>query len=112
MLKALKKSNKERELANRLHEAIIGRARAPEFFERFGVPDTMDGRFDLVVLHAWLVLGRLRGSPRCTRFRSASPIRCSPPSTKGLRELGISDMGMGPAHEEDRRCVLWALQGL
>ena len=58
MLTALKKNNKERELANRLHEAIIGRARAPEFFATFGVPDTLDGRFDLVVLHSWLALGR------------------------------------------------------
>lgn len=94
MLTALKESNKERELANRLHEAIIGRARAPEFFATFGVPDSLDGRFDLVVLHAWLALGRLREpglhdvSQRLTNMMFSA-------FDEGLRELGISDMGMG-----------------
>jgi cytochrome b pre-mRNA-processing protein 3 len=94
MLTALKKNNKERELANRLHEAIIGRARAPEFFATFGVPDTLDGRFDLVVLHSWLALGRLREpalhdvSQRLTNMMFAA-------FDEGLRELGVSDTGMG-----------------
>jgi cytochrome b pre-mRNA-processing protein 3 len=94
MLTALKRSNAERELAGRLHTAIIGRARAPEFFARFGVPDTLDGRFDLVVLHSWLALGRLREtgphevSQRLTNMLFAG-------FDEGLRELGISDMGMG-----------------
>lgn len=94
MLMALKKSNKERELADRLHKAIIGRARAPEFFERFGVPDTLDGRFDLVVLHSWLALVRLREpalhdvSQKLTNMMFAA-------FDEGLRELGVSDTGMG-----------------
>jgi cytochrome b pre-mRNA-processing protein 3 len=94
MLSALKKSNRERELAGRLHAAIIRRARAPEFFERFGVPDTIDGRFDLVVLHSWLALVRLREpalhevSQRLTNMMFSA-------FDEGLRELGISDMGMG-----------------
>ncbi len=94
MLTVLKKNNAERELANRLHRAIIGRARAPEFFARFGVPDTLDGRFDLVVLHSWLALGRLREaglravSQRLTNMLFAA-------FDEGLRELGVSDTGMG-----------------
>lgn len=94
MLMALKKSNKERELANRLHEAIIGRARAPEFFATFGVPDTLDGRFDLVVLHSWLALAHLHDaalhniSQKLTNMMFAA-------FDEGLRELGVSDTGMG-----------------
>jgi cytochrome b pre-mRNA-processing protein 3 len=95
MLTALKKSNKERELANRLHEAIIGRARAPEFFERFGVPDTLDGRFDLVVLHSWLALGRLRDEPALHEVSQRLTNMLFAAFDEGLRELGISDMGMG-----------------
>lgn len=94
MLSALKKSNKERELANRLHAAIIGRARAPEFFATFGVPDTLDGRFDLVALHAWLVLDRLRQTgPHEVTQRLTNTLFSA--FDEGLRELGISDMGMG-----------------
>src|SRR5690242_16217452 len=94
MLMALKKSNKERELADRLHKAIIGRARAPEFFATFGVPDTLDGRFDLVVLHSWLALARLHEpglhnlSQKLTNLMFAA-------FDEGLRELGVSDTGMG-----------------
>jgi cytochrome b pre-mRNA-processing protein 3 len=42
---------------------MMERARAPEFFTRLAVPDTMDGRFDLVALHARLLLERLDGDP-------------------------------------------------
>jgi cytochrome b pre-mRNA-processing protein 3 len=95
MLMALKKSNKERELANRLHVAIIGRARAPEFFARFAVPDTIDGRFDLVVLHSWLALGRLQGEPALHEVAQRLTNALFAGFDEGLRELGISDMGMG-----------------
>jgi cytochrome b pre-mRNA-processing protein 3 len=94
MLMALKKSNKERELANRLHEAIIGRARAPEFFATFGVPDTLDGRFDLVVLHSWLALVRLR-EPALHEISQKLTNMMFAAFDEGLRELGVSDTGMG-----------------
>jgi cytochrome b pre-mRNA-processing protein 3 len=49
-----------RSLAERHYAATVMRARQPDFFVKFGVADSRDGRFDLVVLHAWLVLARLR----------------------------------------------------
>jgi len=94
MLVALKKNNKERDQANRLHTAIIGRARAPEFFARFGVADTLDGRFDLVALHGWLALGRLRQMGAHALAQRLTNTLFSA-FDEGLRELGISDMGMG-----------------
>lgn len=94
MLQALKRSQKQRELAARLHAAIIGRARASEFFERFGVPDTLDGRFDLVVLHSWLALSRLR-DPAFREVSQRLTDLLFSAFDEGLRELGISDMGMG-----------------
>ena len=94
MLSALKRNNKVRELASRLHTAIIGRARAPEFFERFGVPDTIDGRFDLVALHAWLALSRLR-EPALQEVSQRLTDMMFSAFDEGLRELGVSDIGMG-----------------
>ncbi|HEY1962752.1 MAG TPA: ubiquinol-cytochrome C chaperone family protein [Rhizomicrobium sp.] len=44
--------------AERLCAAVMRQARKPAFFTQLGVADTMDGRFDLLVLHAWLVLER------------------------------------------------------
>lgn len=96
---AFKRSSKaatphNRELAERLHAAIIQRARAPEFYTRFGVPDTIDGRFDLVALHAWMALGRLSDPALRSVSQQLTNILFSS-FDEGLRELGVSDMGMG-----------------
>ncbi len=46
-----------------LYGAAVRAARDPVLYERLGVPDTFDGRFDLVGLHAVLLIRRLRGAP-------------------------------------------------
>ena len=42
-----------------IHGEIVAAARAPELFAAFLAPDDLDGRFEMVVLHAGLVLRRL-----------------------------------------------------
>ena len=44
-----------------LYAAIVERARDPRFYLLGGVPDSLDGRFEMVALHGYLVLRRLRG---------------------------------------------------
>jgi cytochrome b pre-mRNA-processing protein 3 len=39
---------------------IVAQARSPEFYREYGVPDTVEGRFDMIVLHLILVLRQLR----------------------------------------------------
>ena len=39
---------------------IVTQAREPLFYRDLGVPDTVNGRFDLLVLHLWMVLRRLQ----------------------------------------------------
>jgi cytochrome b pre-mRNA-processing protein 3 len=39
-----------------LYGAIVAQARKPVFYTGYGVPDTVEGRFDLIVLHLILVL--------------------------------------------------------
>ena len=46
-----------------LYTASVAAARAPYFYEELGVPDTLDGRFDLVGLHAAILIRRLRSLP-------------------------------------------------
>ncbi len=46
-----------------LYTASVTAARNPYFYAELGVPDTLDGRFDLVGLHAALVIRRLRALP-------------------------------------------------
>jgi cytochrome b pre-mRNA-processing protein 3 len=47
-----------------LYGAIVAQARRPEFYEEFGAADTVEGRFDMIVLHLVLVLRRLEREPQ------------------------------------------------
>jgi cytochrome b pre-mRNA-processing protein 3 len=44
-----------------LYGAIVAQARSPVFYRDYGVPDTVHGRFDLIVLHLVLLIDRLGG---------------------------------------------------
>jgi cytochrome b pre-mRNA-processing protein 3 len=48
---------------DRLHGEIVAAARNPVLFTVFGIEDNFEGRFESVVLHAALVLRRLRALP-------------------------------------------------
>ena len=91
MLKALRHSWQLKEAARELCAAVMAQARAPEFFTRFGVLDTIDGRFDLVALHAWLALERLKSDPA---FAQALVNEIFLQFDEALRDLGTGDIGM------------------
>ncbi len=92
MLNAMRRSKERRLVAGRIYTALVTRAREPVFFERFGVPDTLDGRFDLLTLHAWLVLLRLKkDEPLAQAVVDAIFVGFD----VALREMGAGDIGMG-----------------
>ena len=43
----------------RLHAGLMRGARQPAFYSEFGVPDTLDGRFEMAALHGALLVRRL-----------------------------------------------------
>jgi cytochrome b pre-mRNA-processing protein 3 len=94
MLNLLRKSAARQELGRALEEQLARRARTPCFFESLGVPDTMDGRFDLVALHAWLALVRLKQACRDEAAQALTDALFVG-FDEALREQGVSDMGMG-----------------
>jgi cytochrome b pre-mRNA-processing protein 3 len=94
MLKTLLGTNSAKRLATDLCAAMNLRAREPVFFTRLGVPDTIDGRFDLVVLHAWLVLERLR-QLQMKDVSQAFVNLLFVNFDEGLRALGVGDIGIG-----------------
>ena len=58
-----------------LYGAIVAQSRRAAFYIGYGVPDTIEGRFDLIVLHVVLLLARLdRGGPSA---RAISARTCS-----------------------------------
>ncbi len=94
MLNAIRRSGARKRVARELDAALVARARAPVFFAALGVPDTIDGRFDMVVLHAWLVLDRLKALGE-DQLAQALTDTLFVGFDEGLRELGTGDMGMG-----------------
>jgi cytochrome b pre-mRNA-processing protein 3 len=49
--------------AEETYIALLRAARNPFFFDQLKVPDTIDGRFELIVLHMFLIEHRLVGAP-------------------------------------------------
>jgi cytochrome b pre-mRNA-processing protein 3 len=51
----------EQSIFTRLYGAIVAQARSPAFYRDYGVPDTVGGRLDMIILHLVLLLTRLKG---------------------------------------------------
>jgi cytochrome b pre-mRNA-processing protein 3 len=82
--------------ATDLYLAIVAQARQSEFYEVLGVPDTLDGRFEMIVVHAVMVLRRLRvtGSEG-KAIAQALFDQMFADMDRNLRELGAGDLGVG-----------------
>ncbi|HEY6578588.1 MAG TPA: ubiquinol-cytochrome C chaperone family protein [Rhizomicrobium sp.] len=93
MLKRFTERGRHNRIAGRLCEILSERARQPVFFHDFGVADTMDGRFDLLVLHAWLVLDEL-GAEGERKLSQSLVNTLFARLEEALREQGAGDMGM------------------
>lgn len=76
----------------RCYEAIVAAARHPTFYARWAVPDTLDGRFDMITLHAFLVLDRLKGD--LPQFRQALVDELFRDMDRSLREMGVGDLSV------------------
>ena len=78
-----------------LYEAIVAEARDPAWFRDGGVPDTVDGRFDMVTALMALVLLRLETDER-TRHASVQLTELFIDDMDGsLRQMGIGDLMVG-----------------
>ena len=74
----------------------VEQARQPRFYTEMGVPDTVDGRFDMIALHVFLVLRRLK--PENARSKATAQALFDTmfdDMDRGLRELGAGDLGVG-----------------
>lgn len=74
---------------------IVAQARSPAFYLAYGVPDTVNGRFDMIVLHLVLVLGRLRGtSPNVHPLGQQIFDRFCRDMDANFREMGVGDLAV------------------
>ena len=96
MISKFFKRDKVLDAATESYHAIILQARQPDFYTRYGVPDSLDGRFDVLVLHVSLVLIRLqRDRTESERFSQALFDTLFVDLDQSLREIGVSDMSVG-----------------
>jgi cytochrome b pre-mRNA-processing protein 3 len=86
--------NKARDVQiSRIYDQILAQARAPELYLAGGVPDTMEGRTDMMLLHLFLLMHRLREEKGeilevardvCDRFFAELD--------RAMREMGVGDL--------------------
>lgn len=77
-----------------LYRHLMGLARREVFYAALGVPDTPEGRFELLTLHAWLALRGLREDAQGSVLGKTMLEALFAQLDADLRETGIGDMGV------------------
>jgi cytochrome b pre-mRNA-processing protein 3 len=96
VLERLFRRQQEDEAVTSLYAQIVAQARRAEFYEVMGVPDSLDGRFDILVLHAFLFFHRLKEEDKPIRdFGQAVFDAMFADMDQNLREMGVSDVVVG-----------------
>lgn len=77
----------------RVYGELVAQSRLPVFYTTLGVPDTIEGRFDLLVLHLFLLMHRCSGDDRVVQ--DAAQAVCDHffvETDRALREMGVGDL--------------------
>lgn len=95
MINWLKARSESRRIATELYGSIVTGARQPAFFTDLGVPDTLEGRFEMICIHMHILLTRLEaaGEPGRKLFRAVSEAFVTD-MDDAHRELGASDLSV------------------
>ena len=75
-----------------IYGMIVAQAREPLFYAGLGIPDTVNGRFDMVLLHLWMVLRRLRPIEGGADLSQALFDHFCADMDDNLREMGVGDL--------------------
>jgi cytochrome b pre-mRNA-processing protein 3 len=78
-----------------LYGVIVAQARAPAFYRSYGVPDTVGGRLEMLMLHIVLVLRHLAdGTARSRQLGQELFDRFCRDMDANMREMGIGDLAV------------------
>jgi cytochrome b pre-mRNA-processing protein 3 len=81
--------------ADDLYDAIMAQARLPIYYQRLGVPDTLEGRFSVLTLNLFAVLRRLKGGGAEARATAQGLAdRFVTDMDTVLREIGVGDLAV------------------
>jgi cytochrome b pre-mRNA-processing protein 3 len=96
ILRTLLRGNRDRALLRPLYDAIVREARRPVWYRQGAVPDTLDGRFEMVATLLALVLIRLEDDAEPGRAPAVHLTEIFIDDMDGqLREIGIGDVVVG-----------------
>jgi len=90
-----KNKRADKQIAEKLYFQAVEQARQPEFYEEMNVPDSFDGRFEMISLHVFLVMNTLKD--RNKRRAQALFDAMFRNVDLTLREMGIGDLSV-PKH--------------
>jgi cytochrome b pre-mRNA-processing protein 3 len=83
----------EKTAATALYARIVEQSRRPEYYSRMGVPDTIDGRFDILLLNASLAMRRLTAAgDRGAKVSQSLFDLMFQDLDQSLREMGVGDL--------------------
>lgn len=91
----------ERQRTHLLYLALVEQSRNPFFYAELGAPDTLDGRFELILMHMFLVLQRLKQShggrfdAQESGFEQLLIEVFMDDMDRSLREIGVGDLSVG-----------------
>ena len=90
-----RRKSAEDKFAIAFYARVAEQAREPRLFDACGIPDTLDGRFDALALHAALAIDRLRREPDGEVLAQAFFDAMFRHLDLTLREIGIQYLGVG-----------------
>lgn len=92
----IKKRNSWEKVAQPLYAGAVEAARKPELYEKAAVPDTLDGRYELIVLHNFLLIEALnkKDVSGSRDLKQALFDAMFADFDRNLREMGVGDMGI------------------
>jgi len=77
-----------------LYGTIVAQARVKALYQRFGVPDTVNGRLEMILLHVVLLLRRLNDEPDGAPWGQAVFDLFCQDMDDNLREMGVGDLAV------------------
>lgn len=96
MFSRLFRKDRRKQIARRLYDSLVRAARSPEFYGPQGVEDSVDGRFDMIVLHAVLLMRRLREGEEAGRDLAQLVFDVMfDDMDAALREMATGDLSVG-----------------